>query len=124
MSWGFGVRPLSPVSTVGIAAVVVTKAADLLTTAVGLVLVEGITERNPLADALFARFGLLGLVGASVVGVAIVVAVVEWMATLVDANDAYALQPRTLYSISYVPLSVIYALVSIHNTILLIGVTG
>lgn len=112
------------VSTAGVTALVATKAADLATTVAGLTLVSDLTEQNPFAAHLVQQFGVSGLVAASAVGVAVVVLVVELTSAFVAASDEIDLRPRTLYLLSYLPLSVVFAMASIHNSPLIASAAG
>lgn len=115
---------LCPVSTAGVLALLVTKLADLATTIAGLTLVTGLTEQNPVAATFVREFGIPGLVVSSAVGLAVVIVVVEKLSTHVARSDAYDLRPRTLYLLSYVPLSVVFAAASINNSLLLVRMSG
>jgi hypothetical protein len=110
-----GERRFRPLSTRGIAALVVTKGADLLTTAYGILLVEGVVEVNPIAATVFARTGVLGLVAMSVVGTAIVVLVVEWGANAVRRLTGDDRSVRWLYVGGYAPLACLSALATVNN---------
>lgn len=115
----YGIRP---VWRFGICMVVITKAGDLLTTVIGLVYVDGIVEQNPIAAAVFARAGVLGLLVISVVGIGLLIAVVEALGTIVDDVDEVEIDGRILYYCSYVPLAFISALATVYNSMLILFV--
>jgi len=104
------------VSSVGIAAFGLTKLGDLVTTVVGLVVVDGLSERNPFAASLIGRFGIPGLVIATVAVFCLVVVVVEWATTMAERNSN--LDSTLLYLISYLPLSLVFALATVNNAVL------
>lgn len=116
---GIGVRP---VWTGGAGLLAVSKFGDLLTTVIGLVYVDGITERNPVAAAVFEAAGVPGLVAVSLGGVALVIVVVEGLTSYLRCREDVDLDPRVPYLLSYVPLVGIFTLVTVHNTLLVLAV--
>lgn len=104
--------------TAGIALLVFAKLTDLLTTIVGLKLVDGLSERNPVGAWLYAEMGVAGLILASVFGVFLVVVVVEWARSLILEYDDSSLGDYHLYLISYLPLTCLYLIATVHNLIL------
>ena len=124
LRWRFDPKVVAPEWTVGFALLVLTKATDLLTTIVGLTVVEGLAEKNPVGALIYREIGIVGLIGASIVGVLLVVVVVElagsWIATLDDCS----LESRHLYLISYLPLILVYLFATINNSILVLRQLG
>lgn len=106
--------------TAGIALLVVAKFTDLLTTIAGLKLVDGLIERNPVGAWLYGEMGVAGLTLASVFGVSVVVAVVEWARLKTMTYDNCSIERRHLYFISYLPLTCVYTVATVHNTIVVL----
>jgi len=102
-----------------IVCLVLTKLTDLLTTIFGLALVDGLVERNPVGAWLYAKAGIGGLVVSSLLGVLMVVVVVEWTGAWVGTLDECAIDRRHLYYISYLPLTCVYGLATIQNSVLI-----
>ena len=118
-AWTGSWKPPSLDVSIWIEILALTKISDLLTTVFGLVLVDGLVEKNPVGAWLYAETGVLGLVGASFVGVFIVVIVVESAGLWIGTLDECAIDPRHLYLLSYLPLSCVYLLATIHNSVLI-----
>lgn len=123
VTYRIGVPEISvrPVWTAGVASLVATKAGDLLTTVLGLVYVEGLTERNPVAAAVFESAGVPGLVAVSLAGIALVVVVVEGLVSYLERHEETDLDPRVPYFLGYVPLIAIFAFATVHNAVLVLG---
>jgi len=103
---------------------VVTKALDAGTTAVGLMLVPGFVEGNPLAATVLnsssVGAGLLSLSLLVVFGVGLVTEIgARYLAGHPDAPDW---SPTLTRMVGYGPLSVIFAAAAIHNAGLIIRV--
>ena len=105
--------------TAGIALLVIAKLTDLLTTIAGLKLVNGLVERNPVGAWFYTEMGVAGLILASVFGVSVVVVVVEWARSKTMAYNGCSLDRRHLYLISYLPLTCVYAIATVHNALLI-----
>jgi len=124
LRWRFDPNVIAPEWTLGFALLVLTKSTDLLTTIVGLTVVEGLAEKNPVGALIYREIGIVGLIGASIVGVLLVVVVVElagsWIATLDDCS----LECRHLYLIGYLPLILVYSAATIHNSMLVLRQLG
>lgn len=110
---------LRPVSTAGVTALALTKAGDLTTTLVGLWAARGLVERNPVAAHALALAGPLGLLCLSLVGVTVVIVVVEIAVDTLDHTDDFDGNPAVIYYLSYVPLSLLYTAVTVHNLALI-----
>jgi len=111
-------RPETP--EVAITALCLTKAADVLTTIGGLLLVSGLTESNPTARAVLNVAGAPGLIVAGVAAIVLVVATVEWGARTVGVDGDVDDRGRLLlYAGSYYPLSLIYLGAAVHNLLLI-----
>jgi hypothetical protein len=106
--------------TAGIALFVVSKLTDLLTTIAGLKFVDGLVERNPVGAWFYTEMGVAGLILASVFGVSVVVAVVEWARSKATVYANCSIERRHLYLISYLPLTCVYTIATVHNTILVL----
>lgn len=102
------------------ACLLLTKALDATTTAVGLALVPGLAEANPVAATLFSTVGVLpGLLLASLVILAIVVAVTETGAGWLRRHpDAPGWAPRATRIAGYLPPSLVFGAAAIHNATL------
>jgi hypothetical protein len=111
---------LRPVSTTGIAVLAVAKGADLVTTVLGLTMVDGLTERNPVAAWMFHHYGVGGLLAVTLLAVGAVVVVVEWGVSTLSRVDGYEHRAHYLYYASYLPLTVLYGFASIHNAALVV----
>lgn len=106
----------------GIAAILFTKGTDLLSTVYGLALVEGVTERNPVANAVLTHAGLAGLALSAVIGTLVVILVVEWGVDVIDRLAADERLVVALYLASYGPLVVLYTAATINNVSLILTV--
>lgn len=104
-----------------IACLLLTKALDATTTAVGLTLVPGLVESNPFAAALFSTVGVLpGLLLASLAVLAFVVGVTEaGAAWLARHPDAPGWGPTATRAVGYLPPSLIFGAAAVHNATLL-----
>lgn len=107
--------------SIWIGVLILTKTSDLLTTVLGLVLVDGLVEKNPVGAWLYAEAGIGGLLGASLVGVLVVVLVVEAAGTWLGTLDECSIGRRHLYLLSYLPLSCVYLFATVHNSILIVA---
>lgn len=114
--------PRRQISLGGIAAVLFTKGTDLLSTVYGLALVEGLSERNPVASAVVTHAGLIGLAVAAVVGTLVVVLVVEWGAGVIEQLAADGRLVTALYLASYGSLTFLYALATVNNVSLILQI--
>lgn len=115
-------NPLSwcqSVSVPWILALVASKAGDLATTIVGLTVVDGLSERNPVAGAVFHQFGVAGLCVLSVLVLVVVVLVVEWAGTVLERDDRTKMNTDTAYFLGYFPLVTVFAGVTVFNAVLL-----
>ena len=101
-------------------ALVATKMTDLLTTIFGLVAVDGLVERNPVAATAVGVFGIPGLAALSLLGVSVVVFVVEWGVSWLEGNDQFDGDPTVVYLVSYVPLSLLYGFTTVQNVALIL----
>ena len=104
----------------GLVLLVGTKLADVVTTAVGLRYVPGIVEANPVANTVFAEWGVLG--GLTVLGVAsVAVAVLGAELLGVELRRRLDLSKTALLAQAsvYATLSVLFGLVAIHNGLLI-----
>lgn len=112
-----GIAPGHP----GIACVSLTKALDATTTAIGLALVPGIAEANPVAATLFSTVGVLpGVVLGSLIVLAFVVALTEsgvaWLRRQPDAPDW---APTATRVAGYLLPSLVFGAAAVHNAALL-----
>lgn len=107
------------VSTPWILALVASKAGDLATTIAGLIVVDGLSERNPIAGSVFDQFGIVGLCVLSAVVVLAVVLVVERAASILDHHDETEMDSDTAYLLGYLPLVTVFAGVTVYNIVLL-----
>lgn len=105
----------------GLLALLATKGADLLTTIVGLTVVDGLSERNPVGSWAYTEAGALGLVSLSLIGVGVLVFTVEATAHWLGSLDDTVLSRRHLVWGSYVPVSLLYGYATVHNTILILA---
>lgn len=110
---------LRSVSLPWILVLVASKSGDLVTTAVGLTVVDGLTERNPVAGAVFRRFGVVGLCVLSAAVLLAVVLVVERAATVLDRHDDTTMESDTVYLLGYLPLVTVFGAVTVYNVVLL-----
>lgn len=128
MPYGSLIRQSNPFgklrSRAGIVLLVLTKSSDLLTTAVGLTVVDGVYERNPVAAWVYSDFGLLGLAVLSLLGILLILLVVESASRWVANIDDCQIRRSHLTLISYLPLSVVFAFATVHNSILLLQIGG
>lgn len=120
LGWPLTGSVSSPGLSVGITILVLTKLSDLVTTFLGLVVVEGLAEKNPVGAWVYRELGIAGLAGTSFFGILLVIVVVESAGTWLSTLDECSVDRRHLYLISYLPLSAVYALATIHNSILLL----
>jgi hypothetical protein len=98
----------------------VSKLADSVTTAVGLLAVPGLAEGNPAIRALIARLGVLPALAVVTVGV--VVLVVATTEAGVRCSQRLDGSPRTrglIRSLGYLPLSALFLAAAVHNAVLL-----
>lgn len=102
-----------------ILALVATKTGDFVTTVTGLAIVDGLTERNPVAGAVFQRFGVVGLCLVSVVMLLAVVLVVERAATFLERYDETSIGADTVYFLGYLPLVTVFGAATVYNVLLL-----
>ncbi|WP_336003450.1 hypothetical protein [Halorientalis halophila] len=107
------------VSAPWILALVLTKAGDLTTTILGLVVVDGLTERNPVAAAIVARFGIVGLCWLTLVVLGVVVLVVEFAARIIERDTETDLSGDAAYLLGYLPLVALFTLATVYNAVLL-----
>lgn len=124
LHWGATQDAVSPEWTTGVVLLVLTKMTDLFTTILGLAVVDGLVEKNPVGAWLYGEIGVAGLVGASLIGVLVVVLVVESVESWIATQDDCSFESRHLYLISYLPLIIVYSLATIHNSLLLLGQVG
>lgn len=105
----------------GIALLSLTKALDAGTTAIGLTLVPGVVESNPLAAALFSAVGVLpGLLVGTVAVLVAVVAITEASAAwLRRAPDVPGWAPGAARTVGYLVPSLVFGAVAVHNAMLL-----
>lgn len=102
-----------------IVALVASKASDLATTMVGLLVADGLAERNPLAGVVFEHFGVVGLCALSAAVLVSVVLVVEHGAAVLEAHDETAMGADTVYRLGYLPLTLLFSSVAVYNSVLL-----
>ena len=104
-----------------IACLLLTKALDATTTAVGLTLVPGLVESNPFAAVLFSSVGVLpGLLLATLAVLAVVVGVTEaGVAWLRKRPDTPGWGPTVTRIVGYLPPSLVFGVAAVHNTTLL-----
>ena len=129
-SWGGEVEVESPfkhlVGWGGVWAglLVATKALDVVTTAVGLLLVPGFVEANPYAAAVFESMGVLtGLLVLSAVTLLVVGSVTEFGARYLERDaDTPEWAPTFTRIVGYGPLSVVFGAAALHNTGLIVRV--
>lgn len=117
-------RPLAGVSltrVTGIAALVAAKAADLATTA-AVVIVRPEAEANPFASPILEVAGLVGVALLSVVLVLSVILATEFAASY--TADYWLFAPVAVRLFSYVPLTILWALVAARNVQQIAGVLG
>jgi len=110
---------LRSVSGPWILALVASKTGDLLTTVVGLTVVDGLTERNPVAGAVFLQFGVVGLCVLTAAVLLAVVLVVERAASVLERHDETAVGSDTVYLIGYLPLVTVFGAATVYNAVLL-----
>jgi hypothetical protein len=102
-----------------ILALVASKAGDLATTIAGLTVVDGLTERNPIAGAIFEQFGVVGLGALSAAVLVVVVAVIEYAATVLERQDETSMGRTSAYLLGYLPMVVVFGAVTLYNAVLL-----
>jgi len=107
-------------SHTGVILLVLTKTLDLATTVIGLTLIDGVREKNPVAAWAYSQYGVIGLVALSLIGVIIILAVVETASQWLASTEDCSIQRTHLTMISYIPLSVVFAFATINNTLLLL----
>lgn len=105
----------------GIALLSLTKALDASTTAIGLTLIPGVVESNPLAATLFSAVGVLpGLLVGTVAVLVCIVAITEaGAAWLGRAPDAPGWVPGATRAVCYLLSSLVFGAVAVHNAVLL-----
>ena len=99
---------------------IATKAADIVTTAVGMRYIPRIVEANPVADRLFVEMGLF--TGLTLVGFASVVfAVCAAELFGIEVRRRFGLPKTALCAQAaiYLTLSLLFGLVAGHNAILI-----
>lgn len=116
-------RRIGPVWTAGIVALVLTKTGDYVTTVLGLVTIDGLVERNPVAASTMESIGLAGLFVLSLLGISAVVLVVEWSVSRLHDTDDFDGDPTAIYLVSYVPLSMLYGCTTVQNVALILTAT-
>ncbi|WP_435066169.1 DUF5658 family protein [Halobaculum sp. EA56] len=104
----------------GLTLLVVSKIADVVTTAVGLLYIPGITELNPIAESVFQSMGLI--VGVVVFGFSVVFCVA--LAVELCVCELYRLTRSAGASVclrlgAYGTLSVVYFYAAYRNAILI-----
>lgn len=133
---GLGVSTEHPVSTdpyrqlswltprVGIGALVLTQAVDVLTTLIALHFVPAIEEMNVVAASVIETFGLVvGLTAAAAVSVGGLVLVTEFGASIVRDHTADSQRLVAIVRlIGYGPMTVINVGVALHNALLFAAV--
>lgn len=126
-AWFHGELDFSPHDrSVGLAGLVVTKVADTTTTFLGLQFVPSVVESNVYLRALIASVGLIpGLLLGTLVVLGLVVGVTESarLACLrLDCEERSA--QRTVQFVGYVPLSIVFCAVSLHNLVVILSGLG
>lgn len=103
---------------------VLAKALDVGTTAVGLLYVPGFVEGNPFAALYFDAMGVVtGLLTLSVLTVVVVAAVTELGARYLEGHEESPhWGPTATRVVGYVPLSVVFVFAALHNTGLIVRV--
>lgn len=104
----------------GLFFLVTTKAADAVTTAVGLRFVPGIVERNPVADSVFGASGTVtGLVVLSFATVVVATLTAEWLAVSIYRRFRMVrialLSKVTIYGL----LSLLFGAIAVNNALLI-----
>ena len=110
---------LRSVSLPWILALVASKSGDLVTTVVGLTVVDGLTERNPVAGTVFRQFGVVGLCVMTAAVLLVVVLVVEYAASVLERHDDTSIGPSTVYFLGYLPLVTVFGAATVYNAVLL-----
>ncbi|MXR40978.1 hypothetical protein GRX01_06435 [Halobaculum sp. WSA2] len=96
-----------------------TKAADVLTTAVGLALIPRLTELNPIAAAVFGEMGAVdGLVALGTGVVLMTGLAVEFCACEAYRHTGSPTLPALLRIGAYGSLSAVYAFAAVNNALL------
>lgn len=111
----------SKARTAGITGVVSTKAMDLAVT-LGVLLAHPGAEWNPVAAALYAHLGWAGLVAVAIAVVGVTIAVVE-----IGADWLHGRDPTLAMAVrigGYLPLSLLWLAVAVHNIHQLAGVVA
>jgi len=97
-----------------------TKAADVLTTAVGLTLIPGLTELNPIASTVFGEMGAVDGLVALGTGVVLVTGLaVEFCACEAYRHTGSPTLPALLRIGAYGSLSTVYAYAAVNNAVLI-----
>lgn len=126
-AWVHGELNLSPHErSVGLIGLVVTKVADTTTTFLGLQFVPYVVESNAYLRSLIASIGLIpGLLLGTLVVLGLVVGVTESarLACLRLDCDVDSAQ-RTVQFVGYVPLSIVFCAVSLHNLVVILTGLG
>lgn len=101
-----------------------TKALDVVTTAVGLLVVPGFSEANPFAAAVFESVGVItGLLLLSIATIVVVGLVTETGARYLERlEDTPEWAPTFTRTVGYGPLSVVFGAAALHNTGLIVRV--
>lgn len=108
---------LSGYHSLGLATMLFGKLMDLATTVIGLS-ISGIQEANAAAASTYGAFGPAGLVVYTLIFIAAVILVVEWMAVRVDPEGPSPTGLRaTVYS-TYWILGLAWLGVATHNIML------
>ena len=104
----------------GVAALAGTQLADIVTTAVGVLLVPTIVEANPVADRLFAEVGLLaGLFLAGCLTVLFAAGAAELFAVEVRRRLGLPTTALAAQLSIYLALSALFGAVAVHNGLLI-----
>lgn len=104
----------------GVTALVATKAADIVTTAIGVRYIPAIVEANPVADQFFVELGLF--TGLTVLGFASVLfAVCAAELFGLEVRRRFGLPKTALFAQStiYLTLSLLFAVVAVYNGLLI-----
>lgn len=111
-------------SWVWVGLLVLGKALDVVTTAVGLLVVPGFVEANPFAALYFETAGVVtGLLTLSILLLIVVTAVTELGARYLASHpEAPPWGPTVTRFVGYVPLTVIFVFAGLHNAGLIIRV--
>lgn len=115
--------PVQFVSIVSIVTLIVTKVADTLTTALGLLYVPGVLESNPVMATVFTAVGVLpGLILAHGAIITSLIVLTEGVLARIAPSTVWDIVGIRL--LGYGPVIVLSSIAAVHNAAILIAHFG